>query len=49
MLYIIYIYKEQQNIAFYKSVFLGFTHFWTLGRADRDPINSIPPVRDGHF
>ena len=28
MLYILYIYKESQNIAFYKSVFLGFTHFF---------------------
>ena len=28
MLYILYIYKEQKYIAFYKSVFHGFTHFF---------------------
>ena len=28
MLYILYIYKEQQYIAFYKIVFHGFTHFF---------------------
>ena len=26
-IYILYIYNEKQNIAFYKSAFLGFTHF----------------------
>ena len=26
--YILYIYKEQQYIPFYKSVFHGFTHFF---------------------
>ena len=28
MLYILEIYKELQNIAFYKNVFLGFIHFF---------------------
>ena len=27
MIYVLYIHKEQQNIAIYKSVFLGFAHF----------------------
>ena len=32
-MYVLYIYNKKQNIAFSKSVFLGFTHFlYTLTR-----------------
>ena len=32
MLYILYISIESQNIAFYKSVFLGFTDFFVYSK-----------------
>ena len=33
VMHVLYIYNKKQNIAFYKSVFLGFTHFlYTLTR-----------------
>ena len=33
-LYILYIYEKWKNIAFYKSVFLGFTHYFIFFKQD---------------